>query len=559
MEFKRTLRWLAVSAALLLPHAALAQSPADQQHWTSFRNEGASTSAGPLPTDWNPSSGILWERELAGYGQSSPVVHGARVFVTSVVGPMKGEVCITCLDLHDGTEQWTYRQPAASTAPSNWMQSRAAPTPCIDAEGVYAFFEGGNLLCLSHRGELRWRRDLAAEVGPFDNNHGLATSPAQTDNLLFLNLEHRGPSQLLAIDKQTGQTRWQVERSSGISWTSPIVVPSDQGEQLIVSSSGSVTSYAAATGERLWTLDGLEGNSMPSPVFAQEHLLIGARLSTTGTTQAAARSNLCLQLADSGVEVAWRASRVVCDSASPVVTQGCVYFVDKAGVLTCADLTTGLPHYSRRLGFTCWATPLVTDLHVYLFGRNGETHVIEAGPRYKLAAVNSLWDVDDPPRPASYVEHVPAADDHTSSAAPDTVEVESTQRDGRRTADDMVTRWLEGDADGDELLTRDELPARVRGMFAEADHNADGRLDVDELTALASSVRQRREESQESSRDPIVYAIAAARGVLLVRTGRRLYAIGGDAVSHSAGTRRADANPTVDASIGIPASEEGAP
>jgi len=34
------------------------------------------------------------------------------------------------------------------------MASRAAPTPVADASGVYAFFEGGNLVGLSDKGVL---------------------------------------------------------------------------------------------------------------------------------------------------------------------------------------------------------------------------------------------------------------------------------------------------------------------------------------------------------------------------------------------------------------------
>ncbi|MFM7831948.1 MAG: PQQ-binding-like beta-propeller repeat protein, partial [Planctomycetaceae bacterium] len=145
---------------------------------------------------------------------------------------------------------------------SNYSASRAAPTPVVDASGVYCFFEGGDVLALSHSGELLWKRDLVAEYGRFQNNHGLGSSPTQTDDLVILNIEHRGPSFLLALQKRTGATVWRSERPSGTSWTSPIVAEFGGELQVIVSSAGSVTGWSPRDGVQLWTVGGLAGNSV---------------------------------------------------------------------------------------------------------------------------------------------------------------------------------------------------------------------------------------------------------------------------------------------------------
>ncbi|MEZ6065325.1 MAG: hypothetical protein R3B90_06365 [Planctomycetaceae bacterium] len=71
---------------------------------------------------------------------------------------------------------------------------------------VYAFFETGNLVALTHDGESLWQRSLTEEYGPFESTIGLATSPCQTDDKLFLLIDHEGPSYLLAVDKRTGRT-----------------------------------------------------------------------------------------------------------------------------------------------------------------------------------------------------------------------------------------------------------------------------------------------------------------------------------------------------------------
>ena len=107
----------------------------------------------PLRPSGTPESNIAWQTDLPGYGQSTPVVWGERVFVTSVEGPMK-EACVTvCLSLEDGSELWRMEVESSDQVESNLYVSRAAPTPVVDAERVICFFETGNLICYSHDGE----------------------------------------------------------------------------------------------------------------------------------------------------------------------------------------------------------------------------------------------------------------------------------------------------------------------------------------------------------------------------------------------------------------------
>lgn len=507
------LKFVFCSTCLLSSSALLAADLAEQESWTSFRNGGLSTATGSYSTQWTESKGIAWQRETIGYGQSAPVIFQGKIYLTTVVGPMKEFCQITCLDLKSGRELWSEEFEASTQVASNYMQARAAPTPLVDEAGVYAFFEGGDLIACSHTGDTLWSQNLAEKYGPFQNNHGLGSSPAQTAELILLNLEHRGPSYLLAIEKETGSLRWKAERPSANSWTSPIIVHRANGTSVVVSSAGAVTAYAIESGVRLWETDGVEGNSVPSPTFDGKHLLIGARLPEFGSTVEAARSNFCLQLQDDRFEVSWRADKVVSDYASPIIAENCAYYLNKVGVLTCLDMATGQPHYTKRLGVECWATPLVADGLVYFFGKSGETIVIKAGKSFERVAVNQLWDTTNPPKPESYVEHQGAGghSSHGSSGG------------GRRLG--MIDTLLKGDANDDGILTLEEIPEQFKTMFPRVDLNSDGNLDGEELKAMAESFRKRRAGSREGARDPIVYGVAAAEGTIVVRTGTRVYAI----------------------------------
>ncbi len=526
-----------VTLLCLLQMPSVPAADPDTNNWREFRNGGTSTTQARLPISWQADS-ITWQRELAGYGQSTPVIAGGRVYVTSVVGPMKDECVISCLDLRSGQELWQFKHAASELAASNYMAARAAPTPMVDAQGVYAFFESGDCLAVDLSGKLRWHRSLTADYGKFDNNHGLGASPTQTDQLVIINVEHRGPSYLIALQKANGSTHWKVERSSSSSWSSPVVIKAKDRSQIIVSSGGTVAGYDVASGQSQWSLGGLDGNSVPSPTPAGERLLVGARVPEFGGDGEAARSNLCIDLnvPASGAEapkVAWRASKAVSDYASPVLCGDYVYYLNKVGVLHCLNASSGESHYMERLGTQCWATPIVADDRIYFFGKDGKTQVVRAGAKFELIHSNLLWDPTSPPKPESYVENNERSSRATEGRGPsregsgdeNAASRGAARGPGGGRGAGMLAQLMKGDTNGDGRLTADEISAEFKPMLARVDTNGDGALDADELKAMAESFAARRADSQESARDPIVYGAAAVEGAIVIRTGTRLYCI----------------------------------
>ncbi len=89
----------------------------------------------------------------------------------------------------------------------------------------------------------------------------------------------------------------------------------------------------------------------------------------------------------------------------------------------------------------------------------------------------------------------------------------------------MIAAMMKNDANGDGILQADEISPDFRPMLKRVDTNGDGDLDQKELTAMAKSFAERRKNSRASSRDPIVYGVAAVPGAIVVRTGTRLYCI----------------------------------
>jgi len=528
-------------ALLLLPLSVALGEEKSASNWTEFRNGGSSCSPCSLPVTWSPEKGIAWQRELPGYGQSCPVVFNSRVFLTAVVGSMKDQCAVICLDLKTGEQIWSYEQEASTKSASNYMAARSAPTPMADENGVYAFFEGGDVVGLNHDGSEKWKRSLTTDYGAFENNHGLGSSPTQTKDLVIINVEHKGPSYLVAIEKTTGKTVWKSDRPSGSSWTSPIVMEHEGKELIIVSSGGTVDGYDPADGRQLWTVGGLSGNSVPSPTAVGPYLFVGARIPEFGSTQEAAQSNLCLKLdttPDGKHEVVWRASKAVCDYASPVVDRDCAYYLNSVGVLFCIDSATGETRYNERLGTTCWATPIVAGENVFFFGKDGTTQVIKSGPTFEKVATNLLWDPKNAPTPESYKETqggghgqsddtVNVAAGEKSKPAASTESAAGGPPSGRRVGG-MVAMLLKSDANSDGVISSDELPADFKEMLPRVDLNKDNAIDAAEMKAMEESFRKRREGSQALARDPIVYGVAATDGAFIIRTGTRVFCVRGE-------------------------------
>jgi outer membrane protein assembly factor BamB len=385
------------SACCLLLTLAAAGQPAS---WPGFLGAGAAVPpAESLPLAWSPDRNIAWRAELPGYGQSSPVVWGDKVLVTSVEGPLKDRYHVLAYALADGQRLWSYTLESSDPVKSSLYVSRAAPTPATDGQAAYAFFESGDVAAVSLDGKELWRRSLSADYGKFQNEFGLAASPVLVGDALVVLIDHQGPSYLIALDKSDGKTLWKTDRTPRTSWSSPAVVPLGGRPQIVCSSAGSVDGYDPATGKLLWSLDEVAGNTAATPLsFADGRFLVGASPGREGGARAegARQSNLALAIEATGdgfvPRVLWRSDEAMPSFGSPVVHAGQAYWVNRVGVVYCFDAATGEPHYVQRTKQSVWATPLGVGDRVYLFGKEGLTTVLRAGPKFEVLAENQLWD-----------------------------------------------------------------------------------------------------------------------------------------------------------------------
>ena len=338
--------------------------------------------AARLPLTWSDDS-VAWRIVTPGFGQSSPVIWDDAVFLTSLAGEMKETLFVSAVDLEDGAERWRRTFEAAETFEWNDYVSKGAPTPAVDGERLYVFFDSGDLLALTHDGETVWHRRLGAEYGTVGGNHGVGNSVLLTDDAVVVLLTRRTYSYLLAVDPATGENLWKADREPGVAWSTPMLAPG--GEEIVVSASGRIEGFDARTGERRWFFEDLRGNHVPSPTITDELVIAGGM---------AVQANLALRRGGTGAldrgAVAWTAGSGS-NFASPFAYRECIYWVNPAGAARCLAPESGAVRWTHRLPASIWATPLGHEDHVYFFTTEGVTQVLRASAEVvEVVATNHL-------------------------------------------------------------------------------------------------------------------------------------------------------------------------
>lgn len=367
--------------------------------WQSFQNGGRVLAGKQMPVHWSHSQNVAWKAELEGYGQSAPVVRGQQVFVTTTSGKNKEKYHLACFDLRSGEKLWQKDFDNPSPEKNTSYVSRAAPTPALDGNGLCAFFEGGLLVAVSLQGEVRWSRNLVEEFGPITARHGLASSVEQNARQAFVWVERSDAPYLLAVEKETGQTVWKVAGVGATSWSTPRLVPIDeQVEHLVCSASGQLVGFDPVSGERLWEFKQISNNTSCTPFpLGRGRFLIGAS-DGRGEENAGkgAVSNGVIQIAKTEAgewqaSFIWQAKKATSSFGSPVAADGTAFLVNRVGSLFRLDLKTGQASATKRLDSGgIWATPLIADGKLYVFGQKGTTSIFDLESQTEVES-NSLW------------------------------------------------------------------------------------------------------------------------------------------------------------------------
>jgi outer membrane protein assembly factor BamB len=223
---------LAMSLVLIL----LVRGVHAESNWPAWGGPDGSnhSHADDLPLKWSKQS-VVWKTALPGIGQSTPVIWGDQIFLTTAQDSGQKRI-VLCADRQSGKILWERTAWTGTPEETHKMNGWASATCATDGEVVVAFFGRGGLHAYRATGEHLWTRDLGAFAGPW----GTAASPRIVGDLVIQNCDSESPAALLALDKNTGATVWQAERESMRGWSTPLLVQADGRQQLVLNGHGGV-------------------------------------------------------------------------------------------------------------------------------------------------------------------------------------------------------------------------------------------------------------------------------------------------------------------------------
>lgn len=356
--------WKAIPIAAFLAARLLAGDS-----WPGFRGDGSSlTSDQDLPVSWSDDTNVAWSVGIEGYGQSSPVIHRGRVYVTSTVGSRKETLLTAAYRLSDGELVWVDRRPSSAPTDAHERMSNAAPTPVADKDGVYVFFESGDLIALDHAGRERWARFLPRSGDDWVGRHGLGSSPVRYGDRLFLHVAPFGVGRLYAIATEDGREVWVRDLPPAPSFSTPVTIQHGGRSLLLTTAGGGVAAFDIDDGDEVFRrpVRGGRGYAVPSAGVAGSLIVIASG-------EAGGTHTFSLDAPDATL---WTADKATTEFSSPLIAGERVWLVNSVGVLYELELQTGKQISAGRLPSGCWATGITNGEHLYFFGVDGTAAVL---------------------------------------------------------------------------------------------------------------------------------------------------------------------------------------
>jgi hypothetical protein len=193
---KPTIPQLFLGAIILLGSSALANEPGlrstDWPCWRGSKADGVAEGR-KLPICWSQAENVRWSVKLPGWGTSSPVVYGDRVFVTSHWKEKKSLLTL-CFDRKDGKELWRHDFGLGVEQRTHAKSNLAVNTPAVTEDAVYVAFGNADIARYSHDGKLIWVKRYLPHFGDPKMAWGYAVSPlVLDDSVLFPWNHHKGP------------------------------------------------------------------------------------------------------------------------------------------------------------------------------------------------------------------------------------------------------------------------------------------------------------------------------------------------------------------------------
>ena len=395
------------------------------QNWPMFRGaqaSGVADAQGAL-VEWDVKTGknVRWKTPLPGVANSSPVVWGNRIYLTSAISSSgdttfrAGNANVTshtdisehtwkvyALDAGSGAIVWEKEVhkgvPRTKRHPKG---SQAASSPVTDGRRVVVLFgTAGILAAYDANGNPLWKNDLGViDSGYVDDpgqQWGHSASPILYENSVIIQADQQKGSYIAAYNLADGKELWKTIREGEIStWGTPLVVKGKAGDELITNGT-KIRGYDPKTGKVRWTLAPNSQVVIPTPIAGNDLVYVSGGYQPVRPIYAirpGGSGDISLETGTtSNDNIAWSVDRDGPYIPTPLLYRGVFYSLNNNGVLNAFDALTGERLYRGRVGpggaFS--ASPIAADGRLYFANEDGQVYVARAGKEYVQIAVNEM-------------------------------------------------------------------------------------------------------------------------------------------------------------------------
>jgi len=364
--------------------------------WWQFRGDqqnGIGSERG-VPTQWSEAGGeIRWRTPIVGLGWSTPAIRDGLAWLTTA-DASTGSLRLVAIELKRGEvvrDIEVFRKD--DLGPIHKKNSHASPTPIVTEDAIFVHFGAHGTACVQPDGQIRWSR-----VVDYGHHHGPGGSPVLFENQLILTCDGNQAQFIEALDVKTGESLWRTERDHflparrdgsampPIGFSTPLLVETAAGPQLIAIAADHVSGFDPRTGRELWwsTYEGY--SNVPMPVRWRDRGFVA-----TGYT---APQLHAIRIDGSGdvteTHRVWTMERGAPANPTPTLVGDDLYVLNDSGVLMCLDAETGERRWQERIGGNFSASPLLVGGLLYLQDEDGKTTIVRPGPQFEQVAVNQL-------------------------------------------------------------------------------------------------------------------------------------------------------------------------
>jgi outer membrane protein assembly factor BamB len=355
------------------------------KNWPGFLGpRSGHAEAKGLPTEWNGETGegIKWKTKIPLPGFNSPIIWEGKIFLSGA-DEKKREVY--CVDAASGKMIW---QKAVANIPGSPSEEEspdvsddtgyAAATMATDGVRVFAIFSNGDLAAFDFEGEQVWAKNMGVPENPY----GYSSSLVVYGNLLLVQYDREEDSFVTGLDVASGKEQWKTARDFGPSWSSPALIETKEGTQLVLAADPMVVSYDPKNGKELWRVECLEGGEIaPTPVYANGLLYVAADYVKVAAIDVAKH------------EVAWEATDMIPGISTPLVVGDYLIGGLGDGGMVCYHAKTGEEVWTEDTDEGFYASPILAEGRIYLADRAGTMHIFAPGAEYKSLGTPSLGEV----------------------------------------------------------------------------------------------------------------------------------------------------------------------